>query len=99
MVGLELVMFVPVLLGFLIPYITELVLGSNWDPRVKSVVNIALSLLLGVLGTVPVATDAAGLLPYFVNVLGAWLLSGRLYVAELVKGRVSADVTRRQDQL
>lgn len=93
---LDIVALLPLLLGLLIPYITELVLKSGADERLKSVVNIALSLLLPIVVTIPIVGGTAGILPYFINVLGAWALSGRVYLSKLVPTALSTN-TRRDD--
>lgn len=80
----EYVLLIPVLLGVVIPILTEKMTSSSAPTWIKSSVCAALSLLGGAIATVSIdslSAGVAGIDDYLIAVLVAWGISGRAYIA------------------
>jgi len=85
------VLLIPLVIGVLIPFLTELVTKASAPPQLKSGIAIALSILGGVVtgvSTVPLELGWSGVPAYLLAILVAWLTSGRVWLTGFLNGLI-----------
>lgn len=91
--SISLALMIPAILSLGIPALTELLTKVYAPDWIKSSIVIALSLLAGVIGTVPTGALELGGLPavgtYLLSVFVAWVGAGRAYLAGMANKAVT----------